>query len=55
MVQEGYKSFARNSYLQNDALLGSGTHEDIKESSILAVEDFYGSHTHKVPLFHLVM
>jgi hypothetical protein len=38
-VPEGYKSFARNSYLHHDALLGGGTHEDKKESIKLAVAD----------------
>ncbi|CRK80181.1 hypothetical protein [Neobacillus massiliamazoniensis] len=32
-VPEGFKSFARNSYIHHDHLLGAGLHED-KEGSV---------------------
>ncbi|MBT2726364.1 hypothetical protein J7E63_05335 [Bacillus sp. ISL-75] len=40
-VPEGYKSFARNSYLHHDELSGSGFHENKEESVNLAVNDLY--------------
>jgi hypothetical protein len=38
-VPEGYKSFARNSFLHHGDLLGSGFHENKEESINLAIKD----------------
>ncbi|MBT2738094.1 hypothetical protein [Bacillus sp. ISL-7] len=38
-VPEGYKSFARNSYLHHYDLSESGSHENKEESVNLAVQD----------------
>ncbi|MBT2701030.1 hypothetical protein J7E79_27445 [Bacillus sp. ISL-40] len=40
-VPEGYKSFARNSYLHHGDLLGSGFHENKEESINLAINDLH--------------
>lgn len=38
-VSEGFKSFARNSYIHHDDLLGSGVHKDKNESMELAIKE----------------
>jgi hypothetical protein len=50
-VPEGFKSFARNSNIHHDDLLGLGVHKDKKESMELAIkelleqmEDFHENH-----------
>ena len=40
-VSEGFKSFARNSNIHHDDLLGSGVHKDKKESMDLAIKDLH--------------
>jgi len=40
-VPEGYKSFANNSIFHHYNLLGSGYHENKKESMDLAIKDLY--------------
>lgn len=38
-VPEGYKSFARNSYIHHDHLEGSGFHEDKEASIEISIKD----------------
>ncbi|MCL6573202.1 MAG: hypothetical protein K6T88_16215 [Bacillus sp. (in: Bacteria)] len=38
-VPEGYKSFATNSYIHHDSLVGGATHKDKQESIKMAVQD----------------
>ena len=40
-VPEGYKSFARNSFLHHGDLCGSGFHENKEESVNIAIKDLY--------------
>lgn len=40
-VPDGYKSFARNSYIHHDDLLGAGFHKDKNESRELAIKELH--------------